>query len=338
MRKLIFGEKGRYFILAALFASFASFVALSDSFRKYEAEVTAIVIPKSEKTAVSLRETIGNVALLASSESFQDSLIDESGSELGRGDDLPTAERRDALAKVISVRASETGGSLSIRAVSDDPDEAESLSHRAALSLFRFAGQYYNVKEDVDFRIVSGPVSRSVSDVFLHTLASLGIGALVAAAFFLLLELIPGAVAMFFGKKREGKTVFPAEVFEPKRPESPFFDERLPDEEFIPREERFPEPEEPSAPEPEPRSVRTLGKKSGAPLNLPAMSAEEERFLNEFSFEERPEEEIPEGEPETTTSVMEEPEAPAEVSSEPTGPIEPTEEEYKRRLNELLRG
>ena len=93
-----------------------------------------------------------------------------------------------------------------------------------------------------------------------------------------------------------------------------------------PAPEPMPTPEEPS-------SVHI--RKASAPLNLPALSEAEAQFLREFSFEGSLEEEETD---EIREASRVEPEAAMPVAEAVLSDEEPTEAEYKRRLNELIRG
>lgn len=206
----------------------------------------------------------------------------------------------------------------------------------ATLSLFRFVGQYYNVKEDIDFRIAGGPTTSSrISDKPLFALSSIALGTLSASVLFLALWAFPRLFAFSGGSHASRKPIIDAGVFEPSRPMSPYFDETPVDEEPIPFPEGpFPDVAAPVDSHEEP-SV-THARKSSAPMNLPALTDAEDRFLREFSFETSVGEKDVDPLRETGPVDIATPGSAAEPGRLQAG--EPTEEEYKRRLNELLRG
>lgn len=343
MHKAILGSKGRYFLLAALFASVASALVLADSFRVYESETTAIMLAKSDRAAVLLRSTVENAALLAGTDPYRTRFFEELSAKSGKFDELSASSRRDTFEAMVDVAADERGTMLHISGYADDPDDAKEISHIATLSLFRFLGQYYNVKEDVDFRIAGGPTTVSrISDKPLFALSSVALGALSASILFLVLWALPRVFALSGGRTVSRKPLIDAGVFEPSRPMSPYFDQTAIEEEPVPfPEEPFPAPAVPvsvpmSTPEPSPAPTREEPssvhvRKASAPVNLPALSEAEEQFLREFSFEGPLEKEDADEARETALAAP-----PAAEQKIPRG--EPTEEEYKRRLNELLRG
>lgn len=341
MRKPVLGSKGRYYLLAALFASFASALMLADSFRTYESETTAIMLAKSDRAAVLLRSTVENAALLADTDPYRTRFFEELSSKSGKFDELSASARREAFDEMVDVAADEAGSVLRVRGYADDPDDAKEISYIATLSLFRFLGQYYNVKEDVDFRIAGGPTTVSgISDMPSFVFSSIALGVFSTSVLFLALWALPRAFALSGGRVLSRKPLLDAGVFEPSRPMSPYFDQAPTETPVAPPEpvpSDSPVPTSIEKPLPIPRmsteSTPAHIKSASAPVNLPSLSEAEEQFLKEFSFEGSLEEEEAD---EIREAVRAEAVVPAPEPETPRD--EPTEAEYKRRLNELLRG
>lgn len=354
MHKSVLGSKGRYFLLAAFFASFASAMILADSFRSYESETTALLLAKSDRAAALLRLTVENAEFLADTDTYRTRFFEELGDRSGAFDELSASSRREAFETMVEVVADDRGTVLRIRGYADDPDDAKEISRVATLSLFRFIGQYYNVKDDIDFRIAGAKATAPViRDVPSFALSSVGLGVLSAAILFFALWALPRAFALFGGGTVSTRPVLDARVWEPMRPTSPYFDQTPRSEELVsfPEEEPtlVPPASEPSpmpipepapivmpVPEPSPAPEEPSAahiRKASAPLNLPALSEAEEQFLREFSFEGSLEEEEVDEIREASRVEPVAPVAEAVISDE-----EPTEAEYKRRLNELIRG
>lgn len=362
--KFLTGGRGRYFLIAALFASFASMLILADSFRVYESEVTAILIAKSERAATLSRSMVANAVLLADTTAYRNRFFESMSSKSGAFDEMSDASRREAFPKMISVAAGEEGSVLFVRGIAEDPDDSKERARQASIVLFQSFGQYYNIKEDVEFRIIEGPVTSSViGNKAAFFGASLALGVLSTGILFLGLFSLPTLIGRVRNEKSLPKPFLDAKVFEPERPlSSPYFEheeskaeapvssirELFPEEEksmlpVTPIEARTSVPEdvaENSAPvevSPVPQ-MKVPGKKAGAPLNLPAFSEAEAQFLEEFSFEEgvgqdeflaeEKEEQVPEKGGKGDALPLQ-----SSVSGR-----EPTEAEYKRRLNELMKG
>jgi hypothetical protein len=336
-RKRLFGTKGRYFILTAFFAAFTASVILADSFRDHEAEMSVLVIPKNQVSADTLPEIVSNMERIAGTDAFRSAFFGALSEKSGAYEGLSASARWKVAEKMVSVRQEDAGSTIVVRTFSDDADDARTGVRQATLALFGSVGRYYNLKEDIDLRVIDGPtVSTRIANPFLFAVASAGLGAVVASAFFLMLFGLPGALSFFERSRRSVGTPLRTKVFEPEMPTSPFLRDAVETDRetaaavIAEHENVFPESPV--------REGVAHGKKSSAPPNLPSLSEEEERFLREFSFEgslEREEDEevkeaiVAEGNMSIRT----------EAATEPVSDgCEPTEEEYKRRLNELLRG
>lgn len=347
MRESVPGLNGRYFLLAAFFASLASAMILADSFRAYESETTALLLAKSDRAAALLRLTVENAEFLADTDTYRTRFFEELGDRSGAFEEFSASSRREAFDAMVSVVADDRGTVLRIRGYADDPDDAKEISRVAALSLFRFVGQYYDVKEDIDFRLAGARVPAPViRDIPSFVFSSVGLGVLSAGILFLTLWGLPRVFSLFGGTSPR-RPVVDARVWEPMRPTSPYFDQspRDVDPLSFPVEEPMPVPSvsEPApivmsvpAPMPVPeKSFSAHAKTASAPLNLPALSEAEERFLREFSFEGPLEKEAAN---EIREASRIEPEVAAPAAETALPDEEPTEAEYKRRLNELIRG
>lgn len=341
--KRMFGSKGRYFILTAFFAAFTSLVMLADSFRAYESEVSVLVLPKNEISAASLRNIVENMEHIAGTDVFRSAFFDALSEKTGAFDDLSASARDEAMEGMVSVSAEEKGSVVLIRAVADDADDAKMIGRQAAITLLGSIGQYYNLKEEVDLRVTNGPtVSARIMNPILFAFSGIALGAATASAFFLVLFGLPGIISFFEGRRRIVRGALDTKVFEPEMPASPFLRDTVEaDREeavavIAERDGTVSGDSKPVVP-----TVVTHERKSSAPSNLPALSEEEAAFLREFSFEGSLEQEEA---AEMKTALAAEgdlsirPEAVSSEGSVPSSDREPTEEEYKRRLNELLRG
>jgi len=377
-----------YFLFSSsIFSMIAGFL-LYPGFREWESEAHAVIIARSA-SSVPASDMASNLVAFSGTDSYLVVFSERLAEKAPRGADDAS---RKYLSESLSVEKGE-GSMIIVRFRSDDPKRAKALAREAALSLFVFAGQYYNVKTEADFRIVgSVPERMVVSDRISLT----GISACFGVAITALLFLAVSGMRSFRFRGRSfsaDPSLLDTAVFEPKRPFSvvPWSDLPLPvgqGESAVPdfsasevghpspaetphgfpnpqvtdpareHETAIPDvsdgregsvddasPETPSSPAP------SSERKAAAPSNLPGIFSEaEDRFLREFSFEPVSEEE---GEDDLgPVSGTSEGVVPAEETSSPDGRVfpvadtekpvegypEPTEEEYRRRLNELLRG
>jgi len=323
-----------YLILTALFATCTSAVMLADSFREYEAELSVLVIPVNEVSAESIGEIVSNMEHFSQTDRFR-SLFFDALSEKDMADRISDSIRRDSLEGVVSLRAKKDGSVLLIRASGDDADDAKMISRQAALALFGLTGQYYDLKRDIDLRIMSGPtVSARISSPITFVSASIALGTMIALLFFFVLYKLPGMLSFFEQGRQSVRKTLDATIFQPQMPTAPFLRDTIETN----REEAvavIAEHDSLSKEKPVAVTLSTHERKSFAPSNLPTFSEEEERFLQEFSFEGSLEKEEA---TEMKAAIVSSPAGVLPMPEEPSDEGEPTEEEYKRRLNELLRG
>jgi hypothetical protein len=322
-----------YFLVAFFFVSFSVGLGISDTFSRYRSGYTVIVLPQEGGT--SLHEVAENVAFLSGTPAFRRSFFDELGAGPGAYEALSGKEEEAAFKEMVTVAVPEKGSLFSVAAYSDDRDDAMSLSRTAIDTLARFSEHYYNMRTDATFRIVEGPnVVRVTEHPFLFVLASAAIGFTVTGLFFAALSLLPGLFSLGKRSFRE-RALFRPDVFEPKKP-ADTFQETTETRETVLASPSIPNLSQDGISDVPLRSApRSAPSKTGAPTNLPGIfSKEEEAFLREFSFV--GEEKIVPEEPEATVE-------PASVLAGNAVPVpeegpEPDEEEYKRRLNQLLKG
>jgi len=353
---------GRAFVVTFFFVTLASSLFWLDFFRSYNTEVVVLVISRSN-TVENSSSIADNMVALTQTLSFYNRLLIENDSLdddfLGYAPD----KRKESWNERVFVTKQNASGVLVIRANGDTPEKSKQFASQTVRTMFSVTGLYYNVKTDVDMRIVDGPlVSYTLQKPFLYIGTSFLTSLFLTSFFFFFLRVVPELI----GRKKEREISSDAS----SSTENGNFDDldtryaypeftasdtlpRINLKKFIPEKpqalsfERLVQEEE--------SSQRVYGtqnvKHASAPVNLPVASDErdfpavDEASLP-FEFETVSEEiEIPEGESfENTIPTVDKMFPP--VSSqreleqeEPASAIstsEPTQEDYKRRLNELL--
>lgn len=325
------------FLITLFFVSAASALFFLDVFRSYESEVRILVVGRS--AAVNPEQASANLAALVGTLPFYDRLA---------ADDIlddplagyPQADRRARWHDTVQAVREADGSIIVITAAGEDPDEARVLAGRVGKTLFGMAGLYYDVKSGIDMRTIEGPVAETViKHPVAYAAASLFSALAVTAVFFGFLIALPALL----GRSRRNDVSEPVHAghavsgygigdavpyidpskFIPVRPSS------------LPYEERYAGL---------PSDIHVPSAKAAAPDNLPIADAFDLPVSDEplpFEFEEPAEESVEihpllsDEETVEPTVTME-----ADASGESVSPErgEPTAEEYKRRLNELLSG
>lgn len=346
-----------------VFVTFASGLFWLDFFRGYRAEVTVLIVTKpgmaetSEdvaENAVELTQTLAFYErVLADNDLIDDAFLGH------------TPDARKALwQKKVSVERQRESGVLLIRARGDTPEQAKRLAKQTAQTLFTVAGFYYDVKEDIDMRIIDGPLAAyALEQQLLFATTSALSGLLLTGVFFWLLRVVPESFGrrvrrpLFLGKKvPESKTSVAERIhpefgvgetvpwidpqkFIPAKPERLFFENRLQRTESpVSMAEKRPVTHAP------------------APVNLPTVDTETEFAMVDeadlpFVFEKPSEDPSEEVAPDQQSDPLDFPvrgehaieTVPVVSDASPSvladrERAEPSVDEYKRRLNALLAG
>ncbi|NTW30134.1 MAG: hypothetical protein HGB34_01685 [Candidatus Moranbacteria bacterium] len=306
----------RVFIAIAILVSFSAFIVFSETSRGYRADVDVLVIPGGQ--AISTEEMVANVVFLSKTTGFRSVFFEEIEALPGLMvsqdmDDLTGAAKRDLFESMISVNPT-SGSIISVRSIAQDSDDAKAIARSAALALFQYASRYYDVEEEVDFRIVDGPiVSARSPNLALSLFGSLAFGFAFSGLMLFSRSALIGILTTTSRPKMPlPGNPFAADIFKPKRPVSPLLSdsaspempvidsgmtevsEKINEPAMVLKDDAFFEPEPAVRAETNRRSDLpvsksapvTAVKQAPAPMDIPTYSEEEERFLKEFSFEE----------------------------------------------------
>ncbi len=325
--EVTFPNRKRRVLAVLAFVTVMAFAAISIGFRGYQSTVSVLVIPRA-KSVSTTSEIVDNVVFLSQTSAFHTFFFQTTESvpglmSLSSHDELSGTATEKLFDSMVSVSSAKRGGIISVHAFRSDPDDAKSVAHAAALSLFRYASKYYDVKEEVDFRIVDGPtVSARLPDGLTLLFGLVVLCGAVAFVISPFLSLLSRGRSLFEQRKMSLSAMpFSADMFKPKRPastllsgsvESGAFDRESentdtdtdidtdadtdivtvvePETEIdttVTETDSFFEPVPPVKTAEAARTSETVPvwKKAPAPLDIPTFSEEEARFLKEFAFE-----------------------------------------------------
>ncbi len=316
----------RSFFVTLVFVTLAASLFWLESFRVYRADMRVLIIGKVPTVAID--QVVENFSELTKNLSFYERLLEENDLIDDDFEGYSKDQRKALWNETVQVIRSDKSGVLLVSAKQDTPEKATRLAQQTVRTLFATGAFYYNIKTDIDMRVVDEPiVTTEVSNPLAYAAVSFGSAFGVTAFFFSLLALTP----RFFGKRKEAVvSEFPLgtsvpfidpQKFIPARPQALSF-ESTHETQMI-QEQLTPE--------------IVKGERM-----LPGMDAEELPFQFEEDFPENDED----GELEASVAfggTSEEifkkmDEKTVEAEPEETKQREPTIEEYKRRLNELLSG
>lgn len=317
--------KNKTFWIASLaLAIMIFFVAMSSS-KMYQSDMDVLFLPKSETAVRNVEQIIANAKQIPFSLSFYNKLVESNSDIDDEAFELPDAKRKDFWNSKIETNQIEKSGAVRITIFSSNQMQAEILSRQTANNLIVAMSRYYNIKTELDMRIIDGPIVSQTrkTNIFLWIFLSLIFGLIAGLFVSILTELIADRIENEKGDRQtefkkqpltlanfsfpilggmENKKTLPAE------PENVF--------DFNIKKER--EIVEPAIVE---ESFTVGEKKAAAPANLPI--AEEEIS---FDFKSQPEEEM-----QFVEKIV------SDAVSKDTA-REATPEEVKARLNKLLSG
>lgn len=276
-----FSASPYFFVLALIFS--ATFGLLfTDIFRSYRSDISVLVIPKNESASFQAGQIMENLTDIMHRLSFYDRVLFDNREIKDPSAGLTKDERKERWNENLEVVRLPESTTLDISVFSQDREEADRLARQTALSLAGVASRFYNIRTELEFRIIEGPISSPVIR-FWPWIIALSVLSGSALAYFLMLgfKFFPGTAKARPDKNIFRKDYFSSVLVKPTSSSAKDF----------------------ASPAPM--------KKASAPANLP--------IAEDY------------------------PEAPAEIfasldESVQDGKEEPTDEEYRERLNKLLRG
>jgi len=356
-----FNLNPRTIILATLF-SLAFFLVGFSKFRTYQSEITILAIPKSATAIKQKDQIINNIVQLSKSLAFYDRLLKDNPNfqDSAMGERLET--RKQVWNEMLSIsRVDEKSSTIVFSISSSNEGSADLVASKTARTIFDVTSAYYNVKDDVDLRIIDGPITKTnVTGWPWLVLISIILGSLVGVLVEKIITLERKTVGLpdifknnplrNLNQKKVTTEPMPlaalenlyetekvSEVLSEKKlaPVAPA--EILPTENLVVKEQIKPQAQAPTKeiehlqeivsrnvyPNFPELPVHNIGEKATAPSNLP---------IGDFDFSFGP---MVESEPALKEEVVEEVE---EVVPAVAKIHEPTPEQLKERLNQLLKG
>ncbi|HQB59197.1 MAG TPA: hypothetical protein PK260_00255 [Candidatus Moranbacteria bacterium] len=338
------------FFAVAIILSVTSFVLLADVFKKSTSSITILVNAKSS-AAIKQQQIVNNLVEIPNLLSFYDRMLAENPDvrDVAQG---KSPDKRKAMWNSMLETETVDGDSSMIRIsiTANKGSDAQQLVQKTTRTLLNLAGMYYDVRDELDLRIIEGPITRTVLPAWYWViLLSVTLGILVT----FILQSVLLSMGKVFDKKRvtlpkkeylsftrngnfskESGIKSLEELYKIEESEKSFFEDakkaeqRKEDflkEKGIAKEEHAKRNEEQFFKETYPNFPEAVGnvqqKKAEAPSNLPVAKDAG----------------LPKGIAEGKGSKKD---GFVEIGEEKKTNVErePTDEEIKKRLNQLLRG
>lgn len=343
------------FVMGAI-VSLTFFLLAIDSAKEYRSEISILVNAKSELAEKQSEKITANIIELPKTLSFYDRLLKFNPDVRDVTAGLTPDERKQKWNEMFSIeQVGQNSSVFKISIVAKREADAEQLAGKSARTLFDTVAFYYDIKNDVDLRIIDGPLSKSQVPALSGLLLLSIIGGF---AFAVMLNFIFLVIKNRFAKGsdllkknylfdfKKDSIVTPEKeiealrnLYQNERDESPFIFEETNEEMVLPidkveknadAESKFQEMKkitkkfEPGKyPNFSEMPIRQAQQPATVPDNLPV--ADETFFAGHVA-------------PQETETVQKQ--VATIVEEEPVIDMkkEPTPEELKKRLNQLLRG
>lgn len=158
------------------------FSGLNSAFKTYKSTVTIVIIPKSI-TAIAQRENIvHNLAQIPQTLSFYERLLSDNHDLKDTTANQSAQRRKEIWNNIISIKQINKDSTiLKITLEASGSKDSEILASKTARTFLDTASGYYNVKSDLDLRIIDGPISQRSYDFWpILLLLSVILGFLIA--------------------------------------------------------------------------------------------------------------------------------------------------------------
>ncbi|MFC1756424.1 hypothetical protein ACFLY1_00555 [Patescibacteria group bacterium] len=296
-----------YFIVLSLVLTVIFCFLFIGNFKSYKSEVSVLFVPKSDQASIQSEQIIQNFTELPRRLSFYEKLLMDNLEIKDRFEGFDKDKRKAMWNRSIDIERKEKSSIIYVVAESKNKVQSQKISKQIAITLFANASKYYNVKNDIDLRLIDGPISKTfVKDWYWLALLSILLG--IGAAY------VISAVPSFLDKLVKQKiSSFPHRSYSKKNNNEGFL--------------HFPKKDE----------IQGKVKKNQAPSNLPVAADEYEFPENNFFISDR---EAGSAEAELIDNVISSNNDSIKNDNIIGGETdkEPTEEELKERLNQLLKG
>jgi len=312
-------------VLAIAFFSVAVFLFLLNAGKTFETETDIMIIGKNPAIAGNIDPVIGTIGRIAGSSHFYSQIADMTGGIDSIDSGMSQYDQRKLWNEAVKVEKIKGSYVFSVKNYDRNEAISKDINEETVSSLILGIGKYYDIRSEIDLRIIDGPITRQVPGMNIISIILWSI-----ASGFIIFVVIFYFIPWFYLKKPLGKTGLSDSIGAVARKMNFQMPGRKPFEEApyaFPQEKKKTAPaavEETLSEKEEiktPSFVMTPEKKSGTPDNLP-VSEEVPAFL-----------------------LQKEKKEPSEEAVAFSGPIrekdltrEANAEEVKERLNRLLGG
>lgn len=193
----------KLFVILALLAAIVAFIVIINQSRAYKTELDILVLPRNEKTAQSLDQTVESIKQIPLSLSFYNKMLEANKDIEDGANGLPDYKRKAHWNSKISTERIGRSGIIKLEVFDENQWQSEILAYQLKNDIFTVISKYYNIKLDLEPRLIDGPITQNtISSGFWTTLAkSIGIGFVVSLVITFLAGFISAKKENFFNSQ-----------------------------------------------------------------------------------------------------------------------------------------
>lgn len=153
----------RFWVAGIILSIAFSFLFISFN-KAYTSSMIIFVNAKSETTALQKDQIISNISEFPKTLALYDRLLKYNSDVKDLAADKPPAERKEYWNDLVSSeKISEDSSLIKISITTAQKNDAEKLAKKTTETLLYFTSVYYNIKDEIDLRIIENPATNLVA-------------------------------------------------------------------------------------------------------------------------------------------------------------------------------
>ena len=169
--------RSKIFISFSIVIALASLIFFLTTSQTYQSEMDILLISKNNAVAKNLQEICNNTKEVINSLRFYDTLSENNRYSTEISLEKTDAQRKDIWQKQIKTQIVKESSVIRILTFNKNEKEADVLSQQVARQISDTMSQYYNIRTELQIRIIDGPVTKANSDFnFLSLILSVLFG------------------------------------------------------------------------------------------------------------------------------------------------------------------
>jgi hypothetical protein len=179
--------KSKSFWIVAIVVIAAILLVYSNTGKVFVGETDILVLPKSDLVGRNAEQIIQDAKEIPTFLAFYDKLVEKNSDIEDTFAQLPDNQRKDMWNAELQVERKGASGVLAIKVRNASQLQAQILSQQTAGDIAVVMGRYYNMQDELDIRVVDGPIVGQVgraigfSLILLSVVLGLLAGAIVAS-------------------------------------------------------------------------------------------------------------------------------------------------------------